>query len=259
MYDLKGSKKLKSSTEDRPIFEDLPRPEAEAKTKDLTLRGQDQGQGLQKLSSRPRTISRPPPLLMINYPSYSSDSEQKKKIDDLVKEQHINKGYFDTKVSEYVKAADLSLKEVAKVFSVPRTLRSYTSGRSRRSSSHHSSSSSSTSNSLKARLLVEEEAARLKLEHVKERQCLEHEARENLKRYEEEEAERNRIWEEEEEMERKREEAKKPKWQKEAGESKRKLQEEADEIKKNIELLQAKHQLEEARLERQVIREELDH
>jgi len=33
----------------------------EAKAKDLTLRGQ--GQGLQKLSSRPRTSSRPPPLL----------------------------------------------------------------------------------------------------------------------------------------------------------------------------------------------------
>jgi len=190
--------------------------------------------------------------LMIKYPSCSSDTEQKKKIDDLVKEQHIKKGFFDTKVSEYVKAVDLSSKEVASVLSVPRTLRSHTSGRSRRSNSHHSSSSSSTSNTLKARLLAKEEAARLKLEHVKERQCLDREARENLRRYKEEEAERKRMWEEEE-MERKR------KWQEETKESKRRLQEEADAIKKNIELLQAKQQLEEARLERQVIREELDH
>jgi len=111
----------------------------------------------------------------------------------MIWSKHIKKEFFNTKVLKYVKAADLSSKEVASVLSVPRTLRSHTSGRSRRSSSHHSSSSSSTSNSLKARLLAKEEAARLKLEHAKERQCSEREARENLRRSKKEEAERKRI------------------------------------------------------------------
>jgi len=67
MYDLKGSKKLLSSSEDRSIFEDLegskPRPRPRT-----WLSSQDQSQGLQKLSSR--TPSRPPLLLCIRQNLY---------------------------------------------------------------------------------------------------------------------------------------------------------------------------------------------
>jgi len=53
MYDLQGSKKLLSSTKDSPIFEDLegsrPKPRTDSR---------GQGQGLQKLSSRPPPLVR---------------------------------------------------------------------------------------------------------------------------------------------------------------------------------------------------------
>jgi len=57
MYDFKGSKKLLSSTEDRPIFEDL---EGLRPSQELDPRGQ----GLQKPASRP------PPLLFSAFRSF---------------------------------------------------------------------------------------------------------------------------------------------------------------------------------------------
>ena len=50
-----------SSSEDRPIFEDL-KPRGQGQSQGLDLRGL--GQGLQNLSSRPRTSWRTPPLII---------------------------------------------------------------------------------------------------------------------------------------------------------------------------------------------------
>ena len=115
--------------------------------------------------------------LLINFPG-TSDSTEKEEVKCFVKDQRIKRGQYDAKVTEYLQSAELSSKEIASILSVPRTLRSYTS-RSRRSSS----SSSASSSVLLAKSVAKEETARLKLQHLKEKQRLAremHEAKERL-------------------------------------------------------------------------------
>ena len=70
------------------------------------------------------------------------------------------------------------------LLSVPCIPRSYVSSRSKRSSSRLFTSSSSL---LRAKSVVKEEKARLRLEHTKKRQLLKCEAKEKIRRHQEEE------------------------------------------------------------------------
>ena len=72
--------------------------------------------------------------LSINFPTSSSESAEKETLDRSIAEQRIKKGFFDSKVADYMRAADLLSKEVASILSAPRTLRLYASSRSKHSS-----------------------------------------------------------------------------------------------------------------------------
>ena len=65
--------------------------------------------------------------LLINVPS-SSDSVERKAIVYSMKEQWVKRGQFDSTVSEYMKSAEPSTKNIVRVVSGSRTLRSQLQG-----------------------------------------------------------------------------------------------------------------------------------
>ena len=58
--------------------------------------------------------------LLINVPS-SSDSVERKAIVHSIEEQWVKRGRFDSRVSEYIKSAEPSTKNIVSVVSGPRT------------------------------------------------------------------------------------------------------------------------------------------
>ena len=156
---------------------------------------------------------------------------------------------FDERLSNFFKGK-LPEKETASLLSVPRTLRSRTSKTSSKKSSSFKSKSTSSSMAA-AKLLAKEEVAKLKLKQLEERRAFE---RKQKKAAQEErikaDEERRKI---EEERRRAEEKCKKIEEERRRAEMERKEEEQFI-----LELLKARHEVEEASLERQVVEEETE-
>ena len=127
---------------------------------------------------------------------------------------------FDERIANYFQGK-LTEKEVASALPVPHTLRSRASKATSKRSSLSTSSSMAT-----AKLVAKEEVAKLKLKQLEEKRELERKQQRQRRR---------------------------------AEEGRRRAEEEREEEEQfNLELLKARHEIEEASLERQVIEEEIE-
>ena len=155
----------------------------------------------------------------------SDDSKQLLQI--RLKKHYEFRCKFDGRIANYFQGK-LTEKEVASALSVPHTLRS----RASKTTSKRSSLSTSSSMAA-AKLVAKEEVAKLKLKQLEEKRELERKQQRQRRRAEEESRR--------EEEERRHAE-----------------QEREQEEQFNLELLKARHEIEEASLERQVIEEEIE-
>ena len=137
------------------------------------------------------------------------DSEERKRWTNLIKDERVRKVEFDARTAAWLKDVGFSEEQVKTVLSQPPMLRS---------SKVPSSYASTTSSARRAKIIANEEIARLKLEQLKQQQ----------------------------EMER------------EAEEAKRQLAEQAAEVQRRREVLKATHELQAASIERQVWEEECE-